>query len=211
MTRPFRAPDIRVSFLLSSFTGNGDTKTVRSGYRPTYMVHSDYWSSAHHEFIGTSEVNSGERSDADVWLLSPEAYPASFWSGRTVLVTEGACIVGTAEIVSVENPMLDAAASKRRFKTHIDVSPVNRGSSVPARMVCELDDNNRELRRLEFFHDGTVRSSDGAKQRYDPRATARSAILRDVENVHLRFVARGISAEQFETLWQRYSGCESER
>jgi hypothetical protein len=104
MTHPHRQPDIEVMFELTSLRVEGDQKVVLSGYRPIYEIHADYWTSAHHEFIGVEQVVTGEHALAKVWLLSPEAYPHSLWIGRTLRVAEGSRIIGVAEVLSIINP-----------------------------------------------------------------------------------------------------------
>lgn len=106
MTRPPRQPDIEVMFELTSLRGDGDIKFVLSGYRPIYDACPDYWTSARHEFLGVERVNTGERALAEVWLLSPDAYPHSIWVGRKLRVAEGSRIVGTAEVLKIVNPIL---------------------------------------------------------------------------------------------------------
>lgn len=111
MTRPHRPPDLVVNFHLAVLRDDGTSKNVRSGYRPAYYVMPDYWSSARHEFLDEDGINTGETGLAEVWLLTPEVYPATFWSGRCVEVAEGSRIVGTAEVVSVINPILKSPES----------------------------------------------------------------------------------------------------
>src|SRR5476649_2671888 len=106
MTRPIRSPDLMVKFALTEHTIEGALKQVRSGYRPLYDVRPDYWSSAHHEFVDTDSVTTGEQSFAEVWLLSPEAYPQTFWIGRQLKVAEGSRVIGTAEVLQILNPSL---------------------------------------------------------------------------------------------------------
>lgn len=106
MTRPIRQPDLLVTFALTAFSSECTSKLVRSGYRPTYKIRADYWSSAHHEFFGDGRVATGERCLAEVWLLTPEAYPHSLWVGRSLDVSEGPVIVGKVEIVQIFNPLI---------------------------------------------------------------------------------------------------------
>lgn len=106
MTHLPTQPDIEVMFELTSPRFDGGTKVVLSGYRPTYEIRDDYWTSAHHEFVGVERLLTGQRALAKVWLLSPEAYPHSLWTGRRLHVAEGSRIVGTAEVLTVINPVL---------------------------------------------------------------------------------------------------------
>lgn len=108
MARPIRPPDLIVNFALTALRGDGSLKHVNSGYRPMYKVRHDYWSSAHHEFVDTTSVETGGQCLAEVWLLSPEAYPHTFWIGRRVEVAEGLRVVGTADILEILNPLLES-------------------------------------------------------------------------------------------------------
>ncbi|PAJ81851.1 hypothetical protein CJO71_06185 [Burkholderia ubonensis] len=71
-----------------------------------YYVRPDYWSSAHHEFVGRDSVETGEQSLAEVWLVTPEAYPHTFWIGRQLEIGEATRVVGKAEVIQVFNPIL---------------------------------------------------------------------------------------------------------
>lgn len=115
MARPPRSPDLKVIFRLTATTRKGDIKRVLSGYRPIYGIRTNYWSSAHHEFVGQSGLATGENCLADVWLLSPEAYPGTMWVGRLVSVAEGAQLIGQAQVLQVVNPLLLATAKRRRI------------------------------------------------------------------------------------------------
>jgi hypothetical protein len=95
-----------VKFALTEHTIEGALKQVGSGYRPLYDVRPDYWSSAHHEFINTDRVTTGEQSLAEVWLLSPEAYPQTFWIVRQLNVAGGSRVIGTVEVLQILNPSL---------------------------------------------------------------------------------------------------------
>lgn len=110
MTRPSRPPDIIVKFLLTARNSEGNIRVVRSGYRPAYGIRSDYWSSAHHEFVGAGTAMTDEECEAEVWLLTPEAYPHTLWVGRIVEVAEGPLIVGTGEVLQILNSVLEGEA-----------------------------------------------------------------------------------------------------
>ena len=103
MIRPIRQPDLLVTFTLTALTWEGTLKQVRTGYRPVYKIRPDYWSSAHHEFAGRRSVTTGEQCLAEVWLVTPEAYPHTLWIGRMLDVAEGSRVVGQAEIVQSQN------------------------------------------------------------------------------------------------------------
>lgn len=110
MSHPPRQPDLIVNFSLSACRADGSSEEVLSGYRPIYKVRADYWSSARHEFVDATGVCTGHQSKADVWLLSPEAYPKTFWIGRRVEAAEGPRIVGAADVLAILNPLLESHA-----------------------------------------------------------------------------------------------------
>jgi len=95
-----------VIFELTSRTFEGSIKHVLSGYRPVYDVQPDYWTSVHHEFMDSKGVATGESARAEVWFISPEAYPHSLWVGRSLIVAEGSRHVGIATVSKVFNPLL---------------------------------------------------------------------------------------------------------
>ncbi len=111
MSRLIRPPDLLVMFMLTALTYEGTVKHVRTGYRPIYKIRPDYWSSAHHEFAEGRSVATREQCLAEVWLVTPEAYPHTLWTGRILDVAEGTRIVGQAEIMQVLNPLLVADSS----------------------------------------------------------------------------------------------------
>jgi hypothetical protein len=111
MSRPPKAPDAIVLFELVGGTLDQKRKTVLSGYRPIYDVRPDYWTSVHHEFIDWAGVSTGGSGLAEVWFLSPEAYPKSLWIGRLLRVAEGSRVVGSARVQEIINSILVGSAS----------------------------------------------------------------------------------------------------
>ncbi|WP_258167921.1 hypothetical protein [Paraburkholderia sp. BL21I4N1] len=95
-----------MNFALTALRNDGLPKRVMSGYRPIYKARPDYWSSAYHEFVDGKGVETGGNSEAEVWLLTPQAYPQAFWIGRRVEVAEGTRIVGLIEVLQILNPLL---------------------------------------------------------------------------------------------------------
>lgn len=78
MSRSSRPSDLIVNLSLTAQRSDGSLKEVISGYHPIYQVRADYWSSAYHEFVGGTGVRTRQQCKAEVWLLSPEAYPHRF-------------------------------------------------------------------------------------------------------------------------------------
>jgi hypothetical protein len=109
-------PDAEVTFELTAFSAvDGGPRYVLFGYRPQYVVKPDYQTSVAHQFLGVDRVWTGERVKAEVWFISPEAYPHSLWEGRRIEIAEGARRVGVATVLKVLNPLL--AALTLRAKT----------------------------------------------------------------------------------------------
>jgi translation elongation factor EF-Tu-like GTPase len=106
MGRPPKPPDAEVLFELTSRAYDGEVKRVLSGYRPLYEIRTDYWTSVHHEFKEQHGVATGEQVEAEVWFISPEAYPHSLWVGRILVVAEGPRVVGRATVSKVLNSAL---------------------------------------------------------------------------------------------------------
>jgi elongation factor Tu len=104
-----RAPDAEVILRLDATADGGKKRSVLSGYRPNYAVRPDYLTSVHHQFVGVHEVSPGGEGRANVWFLTPEAYPHTLWPGRKISVSEGSTLVGSAIILSVFNPILGGA------------------------------------------------------------------------------------------------------
>jgi translation elongation factor EF-Tu-like GTPase len=99
-------PDAEVMFELTASSLGGRLQPVISGYRPQYVVRPDYHTSVAHNFVGVDRVSPGERTKAEVWFITPEAYPHSLWEGRRIEIAEGSRRVGTATILKVLNPLL---------------------------------------------------------------------------------------------------------
>ncbi len=99
-----------VQFELTVASADGTRRTVRSGYFPHYRVRSDYLTSVLHQFIDAEEVSTGETARANVWFLTPEAYPGCLWVGRVLEVAESTNIVGSATIVTIMNGTLQKQA-----------------------------------------------------------------------------------------------------
>jgi hypothetical protein len=103
---PPHHPDAKVLFHLTDKTIDGQPRRVLSGYRPIYDVRPDYWTSTHHEFLDPAGVVTDGEVEANVWFISPEAYPKTLWVGRVLSVAEGSRIVASAKVLEVFNPLL---------------------------------------------------------------------------------------------------------
>jgi hypothetical protein len=60
--------------------------------------------------VDATGVCTGQQCEAEVWLLSPGAYPHTFWLGRRVEVAEGSRVVGVADVLKIVNPLLELSA-----------------------------------------------------------------------------------------------------
>jgi hypothetical protein len=99
-----RQADIEGTFQL--FANSGRTGSVCSGYRPGHKIHENYISSGEHQYIDSEWVSLGGSASTKLWLVTPEAYPASIWVGRELEVSEGTHIVGKFTVTSVFNETL---------------------------------------------------------------------------------------------------------
>ena len=106
MSYSLQEPDAEVLFELTASTFEGRPKQILSGYRPVYGIRPDYWTSTHHEFLESGGLVTGQAGRANVWFVTPEAYPNSLWVGRVLQVAEGSRVVGSARIVKVFNAAL---------------------------------------------------------------------------------------------------------
>jgi translation elongation factor EF-Tu-like GTPase len=91
---------------------DGSVRRVISGYRPQYVVNSNYHTSVQHRFIDAESVSTGQKAKAEVWFITPDAYPRALWEGLVLDVAEGAKVVGRATILKVHNPLLLGSAGR---------------------------------------------------------------------------------------------------
>lgn len=66
------------------------------------------------QFLTAEQVVTGESAEANVWFLMPEAYPNSLCVGRVLRIAEGTRVVGSAEVLRVLNPLLQADGAESR-------------------------------------------------------------------------------------------------
>jgi len=103
-----RSPDIEAEVWFLPTEGGGKTKPALSGYRPQHLIMENYQTSGEHQYINKEQVNPGEKAIANIWFISPEAYPKSLWIGREIEVREGSWIVGCAKVTRIFNPILES-------------------------------------------------------------------------------------------------------
>ena len=101
-----RPPDAEVILYLDPTEAGGKTRSVISGYRPVVAIKDHYLTSTHFELLDSRAVATGGQVRANVWFITPELYPKCLWSGRNMIVSEGARKVGTVNVVKVFNPVL---------------------------------------------------------------------------------------------------------
>ena len=101
-----RSHDIEGLFSLFATSESGRLLAVRSGYRPLHKVHENYMSSGHHQYPDVDEVSPGEVTKVLIWLISPDVYPASMWSGREIEISEGNRAMGVVKVTKVLNAAL---------------------------------------------------------------------------------------------------------
>lgn len=106
MTAIQRSPDALVTFKLTAESVSGGPKMVLSGYRPTYDIREDYWTSVIHEFLNAERIVTGETAAANVVFITPEVYPHSLWVGHKLVVREGSRIIGESTINEIYSPIL---------------------------------------------------------------------------------------------------------
>lgn len=83
---------------------------------------------------------------------------------------------------------------------YIDVLWKHTHENEPVRLVLELDDGRFELRRLEFFMNGTVRAITGDEIHEAAIEVLPVPPLEDINN-DKQFEGRTLTAREFEALW----------
>ena len=104
-----RQPDVEAEVTFLPQEAGGKVNAVRSGYRPVHQLLENYLTSGHHEYVDKKEVWPGETAVAQIWFITPEAYPGCLWIGRKVRVQEGSRLVGHARITRIFNKLLEAS------------------------------------------------------------------------------------------------------
>lgn len=97
-----RAPDVEVTFRFNG-TRRGP---VADGYRPAHRIREDYLTTGVHHYFDTEMVAPDGEARGTITFITPESYPHTLWSGKTIDICEGERIVGTATVERVLNPVL---------------------------------------------------------------------------------------------------------
>ena len=98
-----RAPDVEVTFRFNG-TRRGP---VADGSRPAHRIREDYLTTGVHHYFDAETVAPDGEARGTITFLTPESYPHTLWSGKTIDICEGERVVGTATIERVLNPVLE--------------------------------------------------------------------------------------------------------
>lgn len=91
------------------------------------------------------------------------------------------------------------------MKQYIDVIWKHQNLCDPIRLVLELGDDRFELRKLEFFLDGTVDASDGDHETSRTRLGLAAVPSLDEINQDTQFEASAMTRGAFESLWAQHA------
>lgn len=106
-----RDPDAEIELHLLATALGGRVRPVATGYRGAHLVREGYLTSGEIVLTDREWLMPGDSAPALVTYVSPEAYPACLWVGKTMPVQEGGRVVGSATIRRVLNPVLEAPAN----------------------------------------------------------------------------------------------------
>lgn len=90
-------------------------------------------------------------------------------------------------------------------KQYIDVLWKHPDNEDPVRLVSELDEDRVELRKLEFFADGTVDAADSNRETPRTRLGIGAVPSLDAINHDWQFEASVITEEAFEAMWLEHA------
>lgn len=90
-------------------------------------------------------------------------------------------------------------------KQYIDVLWKHTDNEDPVRLVSELGEDRCELRKLEFFPDGTVDAADSKRETPRTRLGVGAVPSMDEINHDPQFEASAITEEAFEALWLEHA------
>ncbi len=86
-------------------------------------------------------------------------------------------------------------------KQYIDVLWKHQDDEDPVRLMSELGADRSELRKLEFFRDGTVDAADGARETSRTRLGIGAVPPLDEINRDPQFEGSSITQDAFEAMW----------
>ncbi len=101
-----RDPDIEAKVTLLSTKDGGRKLPSGTGYRPAHLVREDYLTTGVQHYIEQDTLRPGESCFANIWFITPEAYPKSLWVGKNIQFQEGGRVVGYAEVKKINNTVL---------------------------------------------------------------------------------------------------------
>lgn len=81
-----------------------------NGYRGQCLIQQDYMTSCMITLKSDTEIAYNTSAECQVNFLSPEVYPDTLWTGRIIEMYEGQRHVGSMEVLSILNPVLDRDA-----------------------------------------------------------------------------------------------------
>jgi hypothetical protein len=90
-------------------------------------------------------------------------------------------------------------------KQYIDVLWKHQFDEEPVRLVSELDVDRSELRKLEFFRDGTVDAADGGRETPRTRLGIGAVPPLDEINQDSQFEGSAITEDEFEAMWLEHA------
>lgn len=96
-----------------TFDEGGRSTPAKSGYRPQVCFDFEKSTSSGRQiFINKELVFPGEDVEAEITLVSPQIFKSKLYEGLKFKFTEGPKIIGTGEILKIENKTLKKDISK---------------------------------------------------------------------------------------------------
>ena len=92
---------------------------------------------------------------------------------------------------------------------YIDVAWMHEDGEEPVRLVSELNDQRMEVRKLEFFRDGSVGFADACRTSGGTRLGDKCVPSLEKINEEVEFNGKTIDSVEFETLWKCYVGTDA--
>lgn len=102
-------------------------------------------------------------------------------------------------------PDIHQRLSVNPTKQYIDVLWKHQFDEDPVRLVSELDADRSELRKLEFFRDGTVDAADGGRETPRTRLGIGAVPPLDEINQDPQFEGSAITEDEFEAMWLEHA------